>query len=87
MKDNTKEFLEVDQSTICTANILIPKICQQCLLCENTHEIPSYSHYMVPWVCDECKEVMAFARDFKKQAESSAQSNRKEDPNENICPL
>ena len=38
---------------------------QCCLLCENTREVPcGYgSHY--PWVCDECREAIAFIKDFK----------------------
>ena len=38
---------------------------QHCLLCENTREVPcGYgSHY--PWVCDECREAIAFVKEFR----------------------
>lgn len=38
---------------------------QRCLLCENTREVPySYSNHY-PWVCDECREAIAFIKEFK----------------------
>jgi hypothetical protein len=40
-------------------------ICQCCLLCENTRKLPEGMRYCnTPWVCDECKEAIAF---IKKQ--------------------
>lgn len=41
---------------------------QSCLCCENTRRLPkgmTYSH--TPWVCDDCKEAIAFLKDFKKE--------------------
>ena len=40
-------------------------MCQRCLLCENTREfINGYPPGPSPWVCDECREAIAF---IKKQ--------------------
>lgn len=39
---------------------------QSCLCCENTRRLPegmTYSH--TPWVCDECREAIAFLKKFK----------------------
>ena len=42
------------------------KYSQQCLLCENIRDLPEGMHYCnTPWVCDECKEAVAFIKDFK----------------------
>ena len=42
-------------------------VCQHCLLCDNTREIPhGYGVGNYPWVCDECKEAIAFIKDFRK---------------------
>lgn len=41
---------------------------QQCLCCENTRRLPdgmTCSH--TSWVCDDCKEAIAFLKDFKKE--------------------
>ena len=41
-------------------------ICQCCLLCENTREfINGYPQGPSPWVCDACKEAIAFVKEFK----------------------
>jgi hypothetical protein len=38
-------------------------MCQRCLLCENTREfINGYPPGPSPWVCDECKEAIAFVK-------------------------
>ena len=40
--------------------------CQCCLLCENTREfINGYPPGPSPWVCDECKEAIAFVKEFR----------------------
>lgn len=51
-------FITVESCTPITAH-------QRCLLCENTREAPcGYgSHY--PWVCDECKQAIAFLKELK----------------------
>jgi hypothetical protein len=49
------------------ANISTIKYCQQCMLCNNTRTLPEGMHYCsTSWVCDECKEAMAFVKDFMK---------------------
>jgi hypothetical protein len=48
------------------ANISAIKYYQQCMLCHNTRTLPEGMHYCsTPWVCDECKEAIAFIKDFK----------------------
>lgn len=38
-------------------------MCQCCLLCENTREfINGYLPGPSPWVCDECREAIAFVK-------------------------
>lgn len=40
--------------------------CQRCLLCENTRSLPVGMHYCnTPWVCDECREAIAFVKEFR----------------------
>ena len=42
---------------------------QPCMLCENTREVPhGYGSY--PWICDECREAMAFVKELKHKQES-----------------
>lgn len=44
------------------------EICQRCLLCENTIKFPNCTHYYnTPWVCDECKEAIAFIKNKSKR--------------------
>lgn len=41
---------------------------QRCLLCDNTRRLPEGMTYCTsPWVCDDCKEAIAFLKDFKKK--------------------
>ncbi len=51
---------------------------QRCLLCENTREVPcGYgSHY--PWVCDECREAIAFVKDLRNSAKEVSEEVAKE---------
>lgn len=40
---------------------------QRCLLCDNTRELPAYmSHNISPYICDECREAMAYAKELMK---------------------
>ena len=44
---------------------------QSCLFCENSRTLPegmSYCH--VPYICDECKEAMAFLKELKRKQET-----------------
>ena len=42
---------------------------QSCMLCENTREVP-HGYGSHPWICDECKEAMAFVKELKHKQES-----------------
>jgi hypothetical protein len=56
---------EPEKATIHVAKIATPIYSQRCLLCKNTRPLPEGMHYCsTPWVCDECKEAIAF---IKKQ--------------------
>ena len=73
-----------------TAKIAAIRYSQQCLLCENVRSLPEGMHYCnTPWVCDECKEAIAFIKDFKasvvKQPSSETPSQRL--PKVEIIPL
>jgi hypothetical protein len=72
-----------------TAKISAIRYSQQCLLCENTRGLPEGMHYCnTPWVCEECKEAIAFIKDFKaslKQQDSKIPSQGL--PNIKIIPL
>lgn len=46
-----------------------PKIVavQTCMLCDNTNEIPEgWYPYNSPWICKECKEAIAYAKELLK---------------------
>ncbi len=64
-------FIPVESCTPITAY-------QCCLLCENTREVPcGYgSHY--PWVCDECREAIAFVKDLRNSAKEVSEEESKE---------
>ena len=50
------------------ANIVDKRYSQQCLLCENTRDLPEGMQYCItPWVCDECKEAIAYLKTIKKR--------------------
>lgn len=41
---------------------------QRCLCCENTRRLPEGMTYCnTPWMCDDCKEAIAFLKDFRKE--------------------
>ena len=49
-----------------TAKIAAIRYSQQCLLCENTRGLPEGMHYCnTPWVCDECREAIAFVKECR----------------------
>ena len=57
---------EAETATMYVTEITTPIYCQCCLLCENTRDLPEGMRYCsTPWVCDECKEAVAFIKDFK----------------------
>jgi hypothetical protein len=50
---------------VITADVSPIRYRQHCLLFENTRELPEGMRYCnTPWVCDECREAIAF---IKKQ--------------------
>ena len=58
------------KTVTCSTKISNIRYCQQCLLCENTRTLPEgmyFSH--TPWICDECKEAVAFAKKLKAKPE------------------
>ncbi len=62
---------------------------QFCLCCNNTRRLPDGMTYSsTAWVCDECKEAIAFLKDFIKSCDKARELlNEMENTNENICPL
>ena len=61
-----------------TVNISAISYSQECLLCENTRSLPEGMHYCkTPWVCDECKEVIAFMKDLKASIERQPSSDQR----------
>ncbi len=81
--------VDPDQVTV-TANCYTHIVAhQQCLLCDNTREIPvGYGHHY-PWVCDECREAMVYLKEFKKTLDElrPVANNNFEEPNKNVHPL
>jgi hypothetical protein len=66
-----KTCLTIDHSeNTRTIKILEPTYSLPCMLCENTREVPSSRQYCLPWVCDECKEAIAFIKELKHKQES-----------------
>jgi hypothetical protein len=54
-------------------------MCQCCLLCENTREfINGYPPGPSPWVCDECREAIAFVKDLRNSAKEVSEEESKE---------
>ena len=62
---------------------------QECISCENTRRLPEGMTYCdTPWMCDECKEAIAFLKDFMKSCDKATEMLKEmENPNENIHPL
>lgn len=62
---------------------------QRCLLCDNTRRLPEGMTYCTTsWVCDECREAMAFVKDFMKSCTKAQDMlNEMEKANENVHPL
>ena len=59
-----------EEKTTKTISATLSKIfySQQCLCCDNTRRLPegmTYCH--TPWMCDDCKEAIAFLKDFRKE--------------------
>ena len=63
-------------------------LAQRCLCCENTREVPrGFSGYN-QFVCDECKEAIAFLKDFIKSCNKASELLKEmEEPSKNVHPL
>jgi hypothetical protein len=70
--------LNIDPENIRTAKFIEPRYSQSCMLCDNTREIPHPSHYSYPWVCDECREAIAFVKDFRTSVKEVSAEQSKE---------
>ena len=87
----TEKTMDFDPKQVKTITVPVAKIVavQRCMLCENSRELPdnmSYSHY--PWVCNECKEAIAFVKDFMKSCDKAKEMlDEMRDPTKNIYPL
>ena len=59
----------IDWSQFVTANLHIETACyvQQCMLCDNTRNLGGAWHSSSPWVCNECKEAIAYIKEVKKR--------------------
>ncbi len=57
---------KITTASICTR----AHLSQQCLCCENTREVPyGFSAYS-QFVCDECREAIAFVKELKYKQEN-----------------
>lgn len=70
--------LNIDPENIRTAKFIEPRYSQFCMLCDNTREIPSPMHYHYPWVCDDCRDAIAFVKEFKSSIKEVPEKQRKE---------
>lgn len=62
-----------------TINITATRYSQPCLLCENTRDLPEGMHYCnTPWICDECKEAIAFVKDLRNSVKEVPEEKSKE---------
>ena len=62
-----------------TVNIIAIRYSQPCLLCENTRDLPEGMHYCnTPWICDECKEAIAFVKVLRNSAKEVSEEKSKE---------
>ena len=59
---------------------------QRCLLCDNTRRLPEGMTYCnTPWICDECREAIAFLKGFMKSCDKASEMlNEMENLRENI---
>ena len=62
-----------------TVNITAIRYSQPCLLCENTRDLPEGMHYCnTPWICDECREAIAFVKALRNSAKEVSEEKSKE---------
>ena len=66
MIEKTMDF-DPKQTKTATISKIQMIFSQDCLLCNNTRTLPAgMTRCSTPWVCDECKEAIAFLK-FLKQ--------------------
>ena len=54
-------------------------ICQCCLLCNNSRPfVNGYPPGPSPWVCNECREAIAFIKDLRNSAKEVSEEGSKE---------
>ena len=70
--------LNIDPENIRTTKFIEPRYSQPCMLCDNTREIPHPRFYEYPWVCDECKEAIAFVKEFRSSLKEVSSEKSKE---------
>ena len=90
MEQNNKKPLKViaEASTFSHKDFDM-EVSQHCALCSNTRTLSSSSVAFHPWFCDECKEAIAFIKDFKESIvkQSSSESPSQGVPKFEIMPL
>ena len=73
--DSSKDKVVISASepitvTIPINNAVAATLCQCCLLCDNTRQfVNGYPPGPSPWVCDECREAIAFVKELKRERE------------------
>ncbi len=69
MEKQEKLIITAKEPEVATIQVESPPyvtICQCCLLCDNSRPfVNGYPPGPSPWVCDECKEAIAFVKEFR----------------------
>ena len=55
----------INWSKVATTSIKVVA-CQQCMCCENTRELYDGWYSPGPWICEDCKEAIAYIKEVKK---------------------
>ena len=77
-KKVTNEATETRTAFIPITNCTPIPTYQRCLLCENAREVSYGYGNRYPWVCDECKEAIAFVKDLRNSAKEVSEEEQKE---------
>ena len=54
----------INWSKFATTSINKVVACQQCMCCENTRELYDGWYSPGPWICEDCKEAIAYAKEI-----------------------
>ena len=57
--------IPIDWAKVVTTPIKVVA-CQQCMCCENTRELYDGWYSPGPWICEDCKEAIAYIKEVKK---------------------